>query len=114
MTEEIKTQLDYFKDELIYLRKVIGELEQENKELEEKLNAFVEHSKTESDKVYYKMLDYKTALEEIREIEELPYYSKGMLEEPLSQWDFILHAIDDYEQRRIKILTKINEVLNEK
>lgn len=57
--------------------------------------------------------NYRSALEEIREIEKLAYYPKGMPEEPLSQRDFILHAINDYEQRRIKILTKINEVLNE-
>lgn len=35
MDKEIKSQLDYFKDESIYLRKVIEELEQENKELKE-------------------------------------------------------------------------------
>lgn len=33
MTEELKSQLDYFIDEPIYLRKVIDELKQENREL---------------------------------------------------------------------------------
>lgn len=56
---------------------------------------------------------YRSALEEIREIEELAYYSKGISEEPLSQRDFMIDAINNYEQRRIKILTKINEVINE-
>ena len=36
MTEEMKSQLDYFKDEPKYLQKVINELEQENKELKKK------------------------------------------------------------------------------
>ena len=54
---------------------------------------------------------YRSALEEIRKIEELAYYSKGVSEESLSQRDFMLNVIDDYEQRRINILTKINEIL---
>jgi len=69
-------------------------LEQENKELEKKLNAFVEHSKTESDKVYYKMLDYKTVLEEIKKIAE---------------------DVEDASSIRFyRIKRKINEVLNDK
>lgn len=76
MTEEMKNNIDKL-DGMTKIKgkcgyEIIGgcsdlrRLKQENKELEEKLNAFVEHSKTESDKVYYKMLDYKTALEEIQ------------------------------------------------
>ena len=89
-------------------------LKQENKDLKKQ----IESDKgliTVGGKQQYDMTmaydKYKTALEEIREIAELPYYPKGMPEEPLSQRDFILHAINNYEQRRIKILTKINEVL---
>jgi predicted RNase H-like nuclease (RuvC/YqgF family) len=38
MTEDLKSQLDYFKDEPKYLRKVIDELEQENERLKDELN----------------------------------------------------------------------------
>lgn len=114
MTEEI---IVFNKSDVESIEEAIKRLEQENKELkEENITAQKEYWKLEqgNDFLAEKVRLYRSALEEIREIEELPYYSKGMLEEPLSQWDFILHAIDYYEQRRIKILTKINEVLNEK
>lgn len=39
MTEELKSQLDYFKDEPKYLRKVIDELEQENKDLKKQIES---------------------------------------------------------------------------
>ena len=108
-------------------------LEQENKELKEKFNEAQDdiESLTNANNYYFKenkelrkeiaelrkdcnhcnFHTYRSALEEIRELEKLAYYSKGMPEEPLSQSDFILDAINNYEQRRIKILTKINEVL---
>lgn len=73
--------------------------EQENKELKEKLNAFVEHSKIESNKVYYKMLDYKTALKEIREI------AMGIMDDDIDEGS----AYYDADQ----IINKINEVLND-
>lgn len=89
------------------LEKENAKLKQEN----ETLN-YQWHKRAEIADEWYKLAEkYKSALEEIREIEELAYYSKGVPEEPLSQRDFILDAINNYEQRRIKILTKINEVL---
>jgi len=39
MTEDLKSQLDYFKDEPKYLRKVINDLEQENKELKKQIES---------------------------------------------------------------------------
>lgn len=51
MTEELKSQLDYFKDEPKYLRKVIDELEQENKELKEKLEKIYRLSDIAYDKI---------------------------------------------------------------
>lgn len=95
--------------------KQLKRLEQENKELkEEKLYRGIDRQFIEdaNDRLYFEAKKYRKALEEIREIEELPYYSKGMPEEPLSQRDFTLGAINDYEKRRMKILTKINEVLS--
>ena len=83
--------------------KEVTKLKQENERLKEENFNWEEINKLQE--------KYQAALEEIREIEELAYYSKGISEEPLSQCDFILDAINDYEQRRIKILTKINEVL---
>ena len=83
-----------------------AELKQENEELKE-LNKKICEDWEKEIKVYW------NALEEIREIEILAYYPKGVPEEPLSQRDFILGAINEYEKRRIKILNKINEVLNE-
>ena len=98
-----------------------NDLEQKNKELKEEIQF---HNKENSnllaernalqigyDEIREVRERYRSALEEIREIVELAYYSKGMPEEPLSQRDFILDVINNYEQRRIKILTKTNEVL---
>lgn len=92
MTEELKSQLDYFKDEPKYLRKVIDELEQENKDLKA-LNKKICEDWEKEIKVYW------NALEEIREI------AKDIIEN------------DVYENSDVKaekILDKINEVLNEK
>lgn len=81
--------------------KQLKRLEQENKELKETLNAFVKHSRTESDKVYYKMLDYKTALEEIKKVIDCAN----------SEYK----SDDDCKpQQCSKIENKINEVLNDK
>ena len=67
MTEEMKSQLDYFKDEPKYLRKVINELEQENKELKKKNETLDKLTGIFSHRLLEK---YKKALEEIREIAE--------------------------------------------
>ena len=53
--------------------------------------------------------DYKSVLEEIREIEKNAYYSNNLV--PMSQMQLMENIIDGYEQRRCKILNKINEVL---
>ena len=80
MTEDLKSQLDYFKDEPKYLRKVIDELEQENKEIKEEnvkllfgkgaliklcdnLTKIIDEKKEKESKLWQ-------ALEEIREIAE--------------------------------------------
>ena len=94
---------------ITFISKRMYKLEQENERLREYVNANPLFSDSWNNRL--RADKYKSALEEIREIAELPYYSKGMPEEPLSQRDFILDAINNYEQRRIKILTKINEVL---
>lgn len=107
MTEEIKDET-YFRLKEEYLSE-LKRLEQENKELKE----YSQRMENQRENYYKEYNNYRSALEKIREIEKLAYYPKGMPEKLLTQWDFILHAIDDYEQRRIKILTKINEVLNE-
>lgn len=57
MTEDLKSQLDYFKDEPIYLRKVIEELEQENKELLKYETYYLD-----------KYIELRDSLEEIRKI----------------------------------------------
>ena len=90
--------------------KQLKRLEQENRELKAYKDVN-EDFKQAWDELNEKYKQLRSALEEIREIEELAYYPKGMTEIPLSQRDFILNAINNYEQRRIKILTKINEVL---
>ena len=82
--------------------------------LKDEVSEFLRIHKTMSSKYEEAKQTYKQALEEIRDIIELTYYSKGISEEPLSQLDFMLDAINDYEQRRIKILIKINEVLNDR
>ena len=56
MTEELKSQADYFKDEPIYLRKVIEELKQENERLLKARNYFLAED-----------IKYYNALEEIRD-----------------------------------------------
>ena len=56
MTEELKSQADYFKDEPIYLRKVIEELKQENERLLKARNHFLAED-----------IKYYNALEEIRD-----------------------------------------------
>ena len=109
-------------DENCYYKQ-LKRLEQENKELKEVKEQLKkwndENLKRQGEMQLWIDLaeeqrkKYRSALEEIREIEELAYYSKGISEEPLSQRDFMIDAINNYEQRRIKILTKINEVINE-
>lgn len=64
MTEELQSQLDYFKEEPVYLRKVIEELKQENKQLSDKYDN--ECIRTEMLTAENKEL-YK-ALEDIREM----------------------------------------------
>lgn len=69
MTEELKSQLDYFKDEPKYLRKVINELEQENAKLKEATDSLLSIQYTLADNCnkYYK------ALEEIKKISKIAF-----------------------------------------
>lgn len=62
MTEDLKSQLDYFKDEPKYLRKVINELEQENKELKE----YSKRMENQRENYYKEYNKYRSALEEIK------------------------------------------------
>lgn len=106
MTEEIKSQLDYFKDEPKYLRKVIDELEQENnayKQSEQEATEIIAELKEYSQRMenqrenYYKEYNkLRSALEEIKHILE---FHKDELEECLH------NDIDGMIQN------KINEVL---
>ena len=54
---------------------------------------------------------YRQALEEIREILMCKIYN---LNENVSQLDYMCYALDKFEKIRIKILTKIDEVLNDR
>ena len=65
MTEEIMTQEDYFKDEPIYLRKVIEELKQEKAVLQAYKDVNEDFKKA-WEEIKDKYFDYKQALEEIR------------------------------------------------
>ena len=88
MTEELKSQADYFKDEPIYLRKVIEELEQENKENIHYLACMTEQRNK-----------LKSALEEIKSIvDKFDYWSSN-----LSEASDLISEVKD----------KINEVLND-
>ena len=55
MTEDLKSQLDYFKDEPKYLRKVIDELEQENKKQKE----YIKDLQVRKDRYYLQVLEYE-------------------------------------------------------
>lgn len=63
-------------------------------------------------KLKQKIDKYKQTLEEIRTIEITAYHSSNL--EPLSQMQLMENIIDGYEQRRIRILEKIKEVLNDR
>ena len=68
MTEEIMTQEDYFKDEPIYLRKVIEELKQENNILKEKLERQRDYIVNYKNFEYEKQQKYRKAFERIQEV----------------------------------------------
>ena len=80
--------------------KQLQRLEQENE-------LFRQAHKAEQDR----RRKYENALEEIREIEQCMAVAKGVSENLVSAIDHVSNLLSEYENRRIKILTKINEVL---
>jgi spore coat polysaccharide biosynthesis protein SpsF (cytidylyltransferase family) len=85
----------------------IDRLEQERNELKQENELFRQAHKAEQDR----RRKYENALEEIREIEQCMAVAKGVSENPVSAIDHVSNLLSEYENRRIKILTKINEVL---
>lgn len=79
-------------------------LQKENEKLKKLKCKFKEYCTCDTEK-------YRSALEEIREILMCKIYG---LNENASQLDYMCYVLDKFEKIRIKILTKTNEVLNDR
>lgn len=54
---------------------------------------------------------FEAVLKEIREIIRFPLYTNST--KPLSQIDFLINLVNEFEKNREKIINKINEVLKD-
>jgi regulator of replication initiation timing len=123
MTEELKSQADYFKDEPIYLRKVIEELEQENKDFEvlaKSLYKRIEELEKENEALAFRERLYKADYEAS---EQEKKQMKSALEEINILAKNYCNACDEFKAKTYKnkndclycnygfIKRKINEVL---
>jgi len=117
MTEEINNNIDTL-DGMVKIKgkcgyEIIGgcrelrELKQENERLKKSEDEW-RHS---AEYARILMIKFQSALEEIREIEQCMAVAKGVSENPVSAIDHMSNLLSEYENRRIKVLTRINEVL---
>ena len=88
--------------------KQLKRLQEENEELKEKIESYNCNANCYK---YKEVNKYKQALEEIIEMLMCKIYD---LNENASQLDYMCYTLDKFEKIRIKILTKINEVLNDR
>ena len=92
-------------------------LKQENEELKKEINLYKNSIVANHDRAIGKRFEevleeneeLKQALEEIREIIRFPLYTNST--KPLSQIDFLINLVNEFEKNREKIINKINEVL---
>ena len=106
LQDDILSDSQYCKSEPNCYFKQFKRLQEENEELKKRQitkNGFICDCE-ENEK-------YKQALEKIREILMYKIY---VLKEHASQLDYMCYVLDKFEKIRIKILTKINEVLNDR